>query len=248
MRFDILTLFPNMFLSYLQESILKRAIEQGHIVIQFWNIRDFAKDKHKTVDDYPFGGGSGMVMKPEPIAAALDEVESRHGRGRRVLLTPRGRLLAQNEVREFASCPHLTLICGRYEGVDERVSGLVEDEISIGDYVLSGGELPAMVLLETVSRWLPGVLGAEEGSANDSFSRSLLEYPQYTRPREFRGARVPEELIEGHHRNIEIWRRRESLLRTARIRPDLLENAPLTGEDVAFLAEQGYVIPSRRKG
>ncbi|MBI2060897.1 MAG: tRNA (guanosine(37)-N1)-methyltransferase TrmD [Nitrospirae bacterium] len=249
MRFDILTLFPGMFESYLRESILKRAQDGGKIEIGIWNIRDYSTDKHHTTDDSPFGGGAGMVLKPEPIADALEAVRRNTGAGRTILLSPRGCLFTQEIARRLASNSHLILLCGRYEGVDERVStSLVDEEISIGDYVLSGGELAALVVLESVARLLPGVLGAADGPLHDSFTEGLLEHPQYTRPREFGGHSVPDVLLDGDHKKIEAWRRQQSLIATARTRPDLLPHAHLTDEDVAFLREQGYEVLPRKKG
>lgn len=248
-RFTLLSLFPGMFESYLAESMLKRAGDRGLILIDRVNIRDFARDKHRVVDDTPFGGGGGMVLKPEPVAEAIERVRAGRGPAHVVLLTPRGRLFKQEDARRLSSHEHLVLVCGRYEGVDERISrNWVDEELSIGDYVLCGGELPAMVVMESVARWIPGVLGAEDGVRNDSFSRGLLEHPQYTRPREFRGEKVPDVLLEGDHAKIEAWRRKESLLRTARVRPDLIEPSRLEEGDVAFLREQGYEIKLRGKG
>ena len=230
MRIDVLTLFPEMFSGPLQASILGRAIEGGLVEVILHNIRDYAEDKHHIVDDYPFGGGPGMVMKPEPLFAAVEAVASLDAaKGHVVLLTPQGRLLTQSIGDELSRQERLILVCGHYEGVDERVrEHLVDDEISIGDYVLSGGELPAMVLIDVVVRRLPGVLGSEESLAEESHDKGLLEYPQYTRPAEFRGWEVPDVLLSGHHAQIAAWRRRQSVLRTARRRPHLLEGVGLT--------------------
>jgi tRNA (guanine37-N1)-methyltransferase len=237
MRIDILTIFPGMFRGPFEESIVKRAVEKGLVDIHLHDIRQWATDPHHTVDNYPFGGGPGMVMKPEPLFAAVEAVlEQASERGPIVLLTPQGRLFRQEAAREFAREQRLILICGHYEGVDARVhEHLATDEISIGDYVLSGGELPAMVVADAVVREIPGVLGAADASAEESFARGLLEYPQYTRPADFRGLAVPEVLLSGNHREVARWRRRESLLRTGRRRPDLLAQADLTEEERRWL-------------
>jgi tRNA (guanine37-N1)-methyltransferase len=229
MRIDVLTLFPEMFEGPLRASIIGRAVENGLVEIVLHNIRDYATDKHHVVDDYPFGGGPGMVMKPEPIFAAVEAIAAMHrAKGHVILLTPQGRLLTQSIGDELARRERLLLVCGHYEGVDERVrEHLVEDEISIGDYVLSGGELPAMVLMDVVVRRLPGALGSEASLSEESHAQGLLEYPQYTRPAEFRGWRVPEVLLSGHHAQIAAWRRRQSIIRTARRRPDLFERVSL---------------------
>jgi len=238
MRFDILTLFPEMFSSPFQESILAKAIEKGLIEVRTINIRDFALDKHRIVDDAPYGGGQGMVMKVEPIARAIEQVKSEDPSVRTIYLTPEGKPLNQEIVRELSSRSHLILLCGRYEGVDERVRELfVDEEISIGDYVLTGGELAAMVLIDAVSRLLPGVLGSDRSAEEDSFFDSLLEYPQYTRPASFRGHGVPEALLSGNHQAISLWRRREALRRTQMRRPDLLSQASLSEEDKRILEE-----------
>jgi len=237
MRIDILTIFPAMFRGPFDESIVKRAVEKGLLDIHIHDIRQWAGDRHRTVDDYPHGGGPGMVMKPEPLFAAVEEVLLRASeRGPIVLLTPQGRLFRQEVAAELSRAQRLVLLCGHYEGVDARVhEHLATDEISIGDYVLSGGELPAMVVVDAVVRQIPGALGAADASAEESFAEGLLEYPQYTRPAEFRGLAVPEVLLSGNHREIARWRRRESLLRTARRRPDLLALAELTDEERRWL-------------
>ncbi len=238
MRFDILTLFPEMFSSPFQVSVLAKAIEKGRIQIRAINLRDFAQDRHRTVDDTPYGGGQGMVMKVEPIARAIEEVKAEDPSTRVIYLTPQGELLNQEKVRELTSHGHLLLVCGRYEGVDERVRELfIDEEISIGDYVLTGGEFAAMVLIDAVARLLPGVLGSARSAEDDTFSYSLLEYPQYTRPPSFRGHRVPEVLLSGDHQAISLWRRREALRRTWLRRPDLLSKASLSEEDRRFLKE-----------
>jgi tRNA (guanine37-N1)-methyltransferase len=230
MRIDVLTLFPEMFEGPLKASILGRAIESGLVEVVLHNIRDYAEDRHHVVDDYPFGGGPGMVMKPEPLFAAVESVAAMdQAKAHVVLLTPQGRLLNQAVGDELAEHERLILVCGHYEGVDERVrEHLVDDEISIGDYVLSGGELPAMVVIDVVARRLPGALGSEASLEEESHTQGLLEYPQYTRPAEFRGWQVPEVLLSGHHAQVAAWRRRQSVLRTALRRPDLLDKASLT--------------------
>jgi tRNA (guanine37-N1)-methyltransferase len=238
MKFDILTLFPNMFSSPLRESILGKAIEKGLIQIRTVNIRDFTSDKHQVVDDTPYGGGQGMVMKVEPIARAIESVKSQNPSARTVYLTPQGKPLHQDLARRLSTQPHLILLCGRYEGVDERVrESLVDEEISIGDYVLTGGELAAMVVIDAVSRFIPGVLGSDRSAEEDSFYNSLLEYPQYTRPPNFRGHCVPEVLLSGNHSAISLWRRKEALRQTSLRRPDLLAKAELTEEDKKLLEE-----------
>ena len=231
MRVDILTLFPGMFVGPFDESMLKRACEAGLLQLNLVDIRDFATDRHRTVDDTPYGGGPGMVMKPGPIFAAVEAVRSADSRV--ILLSPQGRLFEQAMAIELSTLPHLVLICGHYEGVDERVrEHLVDEELSIGDYVLTGGELAAMVVVDAVGRLLPGVLGAGESTVEESHSSGLLEYPQYTRPAEFRGWRVPDILLSGNHAEIARWRRRRALERTRERRPDLLRS-----EHLAELAE-----------
>jgi len=237
MRIDILTIFPGMFRGPFEESIVKRAVEKGLVQILLHDIRDYASDKHRTVDDYTFGGGQGMLMKPEPLFAAVDDVQSQAPeRGPVVLLTPQGRLFDQEVAVELTRQERLIVICGHYEGVDARVhEHLATDEISIGDYVLSGGELAAMVVVDAVVRQIPGALGSPLSSADDSFAQGLLEHPQYTRPAEFRGMSVPEVLLSGNHGEIARWRRQQSLLRTARRRPDLLARIELTEEEKQWL-------------
>ncbi len=238
MRFDILTLFPEMFSSPLRESILGRAIAKGLIQIRTINIRDYASDKHQIVDDTPYGGGQGMVMKVEPIAGVIEWAKSQNPSARTIYLTPQGKPFNQEMALGLSSQSHLILLCGRYEGVDERVRELfVDEEISIGDYVLTGGELAAMVVVDAVSRFLPGVLGSDRSAEEDSFSNSLLEYPQYTRPFNFRGSLVPEILISGNHSAISLWRRKEALRRTWARRPDLLAKSNLSSEDKKMLEE-----------
>ncbi len=223
MQFDIFTLFPEMFSAYLDESILKRAQESGILQVRLHNIRDYAADRHHTTDDVPYGGGGGMVMKPEPIFAAVESVLGAPPACPVVLLTPQGRTFTQKVAGELSGLPHLALLCGRYEGVDERVRQyLVTDEISLGDFVLTGGELPALAVIDAVTRLLPGVLGDPDGAQNDSHASGLLEYPHYTRPPEFRGWPVPEVLRSGNHAEIEKWRKGQALKRTAERRPDML--------------------------
>src|SRR5712691_1815410 len=226
MHFDIFTLFPGMFQGPFTESILKRAQERGLLSIALHNIRDATTDKHHVVDDYPYGGGAGMVMKPEPIFTA---VESVYKGGPIILLTPQGRLFNQQIARTLAQEPRVTLVCGHYEGFDERVrEHLATDEISIGDYVLTGGELAAIVVVDATSRLIPGVLGGEESAQEESHSGTLLEYPHYTRPPEFRGWRVPDILLSGNHAEIARWRCKESIRRTRERRPDLFEKVELS--------------------
>ena len=232
MKFDILTLFPEMF-EPIKQSIIGRATEKNIIDINLVNIRDFSKDKHKKVDDTPYGGGAGMLIKPDVVYDCYNSVKSNNAKV--VYLSPQGKTLNQAKVEELAKEEHLILICGHYEGIDQRViDKIVDEEISIGDYVLTGGELPAMVLIDSVSRYIDGVL-AEESTSDESFSNGLLEYPQYTRPEIFEGIEVPEVLKSGHHQNIEKWRREQSLKKTFEKRPDLLEKANLTEEDRKFI-------------
>lgn len=245
MIFDILTLFPGMFEAPLRESILGKAIERGIVRVRLHNIRDYAVDRHQMTDDRPFGGGEGMVMKPEPIVRALDGLQREGPAPWVVLLCPRGRLFTQEIAWTMSRLTRIVLICGRYEGVDERVADhYTHDGISLGDYVLTGGELPAMVLVDAVTRLIPGVLGNETSASSESFTEPLLEYPQYTRPRDFRGHRVPDVLLSGHHEVIQRWRRGQSLLRTKLRRPDLFARLQLTTEDGKLLreAEEEYFL------
>ena len=238
MKFDVLTLFPEMLTAYLQQGVLGRAIKRGLVDVNLINIRDFAKGTHKTTDDRPYGGGEGMVMKPGPIYRALKSVDRVDGRSPVILLSPQGKLFDQSIAWEMSGWDQLILVCGRYEGVDERIKLTCSDmELSIGDYILSGGELGAMVIVDAVSRLIPGVLGGERSNLEDSFEDGLLEYPQYTRPRVFQDKEVPEILLSGNHEKIRVWRREESLKRTLEKRPDLLKQAKLTPEDKAILAE-----------
>ena len=231
MRIHILTLFPNMLSGPFSESIIKRAVDRGLVEIVICNIRDYTSDRHHVVDDYTYGGGQGMVLKPEPISAAVESIKN-ESEVPVILLTPQGRLFNQMVAEELARYSEMILICGHYEGVDERVrEHLATDEVSIGDYVLSGGELAAMVIVDAVVRQLPGALGAEEAVREDSHSSGLLEYPQYTRPRVFQGWEVPQVLLSGNHAEIARWRREQSIIRTLRRRPDLLERADLSREE-----------------
>lgn len=239
MEIEILTLFPEMF-APLKASIVGRARQEGLITVRLWNIRDYALDRHHTVDDTPYGGGPGMVMKPEPLYRALEAAKESSATpvDSVILMSPQGQPFSHETAERLAALRRIVLICGHYEGVDERVRTLMAtEEISIGDFVLTGGELPAMVVVDAVARLVPGVLGSEHGAADDSFATGLLEFPQYTRPREFLGAEVPEVLLSGHHEEIRRWRRKEALRRTLERRPDLLERARLTEEDHRLLAE-----------
>jgi tRNA (guanine37-N1)-methyltransferase len=235
-RFDILSVFPDMFASVFACSLLKKAQEKGLVDIKVHDIRRYATDRHRMTDDAPFGGGGGMVMKVEPIDRALQAVAPDRDETLVVLLTPQGETFSQAIAEQLAQQRRIVLICGHYEGVDERVRiCLVDREISIGDYVLTGGELPAMIVVDAVARLVPGVLGNADSAATDSFSMGLLEYPQYTRPAEYRGWQAPDVLISGHHAEIEKWRRRESLRRTLARRPDLLERVDLSADDLAMM-------------
>ncbi len=231
-RFDVLSIFPEMFFSPLNFSLLKKAQEKSLINICLHDIRNWTIDKHKMTDDAPYGGGCGMVMKVEPVERAIAEIKGRQSDSRVILMTPQGETFNQRIAEDLASEKNIIIICGRYEGVDERIrTHLVDREISIGDFVLTGGELSALVLIDAVSRLVPGVLGNAESSSSESFSNGLLEYPQYTRPADYKGFRVPEVLVSGNHAQIELWRKRESLRRTYKRRPDLLEKAELSAED-----------------
>jgi len=231
LRIDILTIFPEMFSGVFGASMLGRAQENGLIELHVHNIRDYTDNKHKKTDDYPFGGGAGMVMMAQPIFDCVDAVLEGQP-ARRILLSPRGKTLDQRMARELAGEKRLLLLCGHYEGVDERVMSIVDEEISIGDYVLTGGELPAMVLVDCLSRFIPGVLGSEESAEDESFADGLLEYPQYTRPADFRGMKVPEILLNGHHAKIQQWRNEQARLKTALNRPDLLTERDGDGETI----------------
>ena len=249
MQFEVFTLLPEVFPPYLESSILQRARQRGLLEVHIHNIRDYTHDRHHTTDDTPYGGGGGMVMKPEPVFEAIESVlgispapgEPTAAAGARqgipvILLTPQGRVFTQRVAEELARHERIALLCGRYEGVDERIrEHLVTDEISVGDYVLTGGELPALILIDALSRLLPGVLGDPTGAEDDSHSMGLLEYPHYTRPPEFRGWKVPEVLLSGDHGKIEKWRREQALLRTFNKRPDMLEKAELSEKEKKFV-------------
>ncbi|KPK43881.1 MAG: tRNA (guanine-N1)-methyltransferase [Nitrospira bacterium SM23_35] len=239
MKCDILTIFPDIFHAYLGEGILRRAIQNGFIQVDIHHLREYTADKHRTVDDYPYGGGSGMVMKPEPFFSALEAICPDRSQRRVLMLSPAGRKFDQHLAEELSrETRRLVFLCGRYEAVDERVRiALTDDEISIGDYVLTGGELPALVIIDAVARLVPGVLGDEHSAEIESFSWGILDYPHYTRPPEFRGLAVPEILLSGNHKDILRWRRKQALLRTLRQRPELLEKAPLSEEDLGLMRE-----------
>jgi tRNA (guanine37-N1)-methyltransferase len=244
MRFDVFTLLPEVFPQYLDSSILLRARTRGLLQVEVHNIRDFTHDRHHTTDDIPYGGGGGMVMKPEPVYEAVESVLGLAKGGPPpcpiILLTPQGLLFQQADAHELSAKDRMAVICGRYEGFDERIRTLATHEISIGDFVLTGGELAALILIDAVARLLPGALGDPGGAEDDSHAVGLLEYPHYTRPAEFRGQRVPDVLLSGDHAQIATWRRRQSLLRTFERRPDLLSKANLSGEDAAYVSELGF--------
>ncbi|WMM26721.1 tRNA (guanosine(37)-N1)-methyltransferase TrmD [Tissierella sp. MB52-C2] len=241
MKIDILTLFPEFFSPLLNWSIIGRAYEENKVEINSINIRDFSKNKHKKVDDYPFGGGSGMVMKPEPIFDAINSVQKYNSRT--IYLSPQGKRFDQKLANELAKEEHLILLCGHYEGIDNRIiDNYVDEEVSIGDFVLTGGEIPAMILIDAIVRLLPGVLRSDESYMDESHYKGLLEYPQYTRPREFNGHLVPEVLLSGNHQKIEQWRKEESLKSTFIKRPDLLDNKTLTEEEKVILSKIKKVL------
>jgi tRNA (guanine37-N1)-methyltransferase len=239
MHIDVLTLFPEMLEGMLNSSIMKRAVQQQYFTYQLINFREFSTNKHKKVDDYPYGGGAGMILTPQPIFDAVEHAKKeRTSKPRVILMCPQGEPYTQQKAEELANEEHLIIICGHYEGYDERIrEHLVTDEISIGDYVLTSGEIGAMVVIDSVVRLLPGVLGNEVSSKEDSFSTGLLEHPHYTRPADFRGMKVPQILLEGHHAKIDRWRMKESLRRTLKRRPDLLEKVQLTEEQHVMLDE-----------
>jgi tRNA (guanine37-N1)-methyltransferase len=233
-RFDVVTLFPELLEVPLRTSIIGRAAEAGIIEFGLHDLREHGIGRHRSVDDYPYGGGAGMVMRPEPLFAAIEPLKKAGAHV--ILLDPAGQRLSDPLARQLAALPHLALVCGRYEGIDERARALVDREVSIGDYVLTGGELPALVLIDSVARLVPGVI-QPESHEGDSFASGLLEHPQYTRPEEFRGMRVPDVLLSGHHREVDRWRRREALRRTFERRPDLLDDAVLSDADRAMLRD-----------
>ena len=244
MRFDILTIFPELFPAFLVHGMINRARDKGLMDVLIHDLREYTTDRHRSVDDVPYGGGAGMVMKIEPIHRAMRAISPGEGSQKRVLLSPQGKVLNDKMARALAKEHSLMLICGRYEGVDERVRAhLVDEEISIGDYVLTGGEIPAMVLMETVVRFIPGVLGSDDSLTEESFSQDWLEYPQYTRPEEYQGWEVPEVLLSGHHKKIKEWRKKQALLRTAKQRPDLIDWTQLSQQECAWLARKGMCIP-----
>ncbi len=235
MRIDLLTLFPEFFRSPLSQSMLQRAQDQGAVNFKVINLRDYTSDPHHVVDDRPFGGGPGMVMKIEPLVKAIRAARQEDPEVRIILLSPQGQVFTQERARELAGLQHLMLICGHYEGVDDRIKYYIDGMLSIGDYILTGGEIPALAVVDAVTRLLPGVLGGEGAVEEESFQTGLLEYPHYTRPRDFEGREVPQVLLEGNHQVISQWRRRQALRRTLQRRPDLLAKAPLTAEDKKLL-------------
>ncbi len=238
MTFFILTIFPNIIESYINESIIKRAIQKGLLQIKIMNIRDFAEDKHAQVDDYPYGGGAGMVMKPEPIYYAFDFINADGIKRHSILLSPQGKVHSQEKAEEILNKKKdIILLCGRYEGIDERIMYLIDEEISVGDYILTGGELPALIIIDSVVRLIPGVLGDERSKEEESFSSGLLDYPQYTRPADFNEMNVPDVLISGNHQKIKRWRRKEAFRKTLIKKPYMISKANLTEEDNKILKE-----------
>lgn len=251
MKIDIVTIFPEMVEAALAPGVIGRARLAGLLDIAVHNLRDYTIDKHRVVDDVPFGGGPGMVLKPEPMFLAVDAIREKRGTpGAVVLTSPAGKPFTQRDARRLALLEHVVVLCGRYEGIDDRVrEHVATEEVSIGDYVLSGGELPALVIVDAVSRLVPGVVGDDQSVEEDSFTRGLLDYPHYTRPAEYRGHRVPEVLTSGHHGEIRKWRRREALRRTAQRRPELLATAELEGDERQVLQQEGgLVVPPQNKG
>lgn len=234
-RFDILTLFPDMFKGLVEDSIIKRAIEKKLIEVNLIDFRDFSTNKHHTVDDYSYGGGAGMLISVEPVHLAMKTIPNLDS-AKKLLMSPSGKTLTQNKVQELAKEEHIVMVCGHYEGIDARILNFIDEEISIGDYVLMGGEVPAMAILEAVSRLVPGVI-SEDSPVNESFSDSLLEHPQYTRPQTYEGYDVPDVLLSGHHANIKKWQRQKALEKTLRVRPDLLKTANLNLQDYKYLWE-----------
>ena len=249
MKFDIVTIFPRTIDAGLAEGVVSRGIASGVIDLQVHDLREFTVDRHRTVDDVPYGGGPGMVMKPEPLVKAVEKIRATRGAPDAVIVTsPQGRAFTQREAERLAGLGHVALLCGRYEGMDERVLSLVgAEELSIGDYVLSGGELPALIVVDAVSRLVPGVVGDGQSVAEDSFSRGLLDYPHYTRPSEFGGLKVPDVLLSGHHAEVRRWRKKEALARTLARRPELLADAALDEEERALLAELKASETSKRE-
>ena len=242
MLFDILTIFPELFTSQFQDGILRRAIGGGKITVNLHNIRDYATDKHKMTDDRPFGGGEGMVMKPEPLMSAMEDIQDQGQPGHVILMSPRGNVYTQKTAERLAGYSRLIIVCGRYEGVDERVARCcIDEEISIGDYILTGGEIAAMVIVDSVTRLIPGVLGSEDSAKNDTFSRGLLKHPQYTRPRIYRGMEVPEILLSGDHGEIEQYRFLESVRETLARRPELLKKIQFTAGEKKLLRSSGLM-------
>lgn len=237
MQFHIITIFPEWFTSPLSTGLLQKAQDKAILSFRVHNLRDYAPGKHRSTDDTPYGGGWGMVMTPEPLVNAIEAVSVPLNNPRRIFLSPQGRPLSQAKTAELAACEALVLVCGRYEGVDERVLAFVDEEISIGDYIVSGGEVAAFVVIDAVARLIPGVVGRKESTEDESFSTGLLEYPQYTRPEEFHGLSVPDVLLSGHHADITRWRRRQSLIRTRTRRPDLLKKADLSPEERRWLTQ-----------
>jgi tRNA (guanine37-N1)-methyltransferase len=239
MKFDIVTIFPRMVEAGLAEGVISRGVERGLLDIKVHDLREYTVDRHRSVDDVPYGGGPGMVMKPEPLARAVEDIRARRGDPDTVvLLSPQGRRFTQGEAARMSALRHVALLCGRYEGMDERIRTLVAtEELSIGDYVLSGGELPALVIVDAISRLVPGVVGDTRSVEEDSFSRGLLDYPHYTRPSEFSGAKVPEVLMSGHHEQVRRWRKKTAIQRTLERRPELLDTAAMDDEERALLDE-----------
>ncbi len=237
MLFEVITLFPGIFTSPLNESILKRAKESGLIKVKVHNLRDFTFDRHRTVDDCPYGGGAGMVMKPDPIVEAIEKIKGAQKETKVILMTPQGEKFNQNWAIKLARHHRLIFVCGRYEGIDERVKYFVDEELSVGDYILTGGELAALVVIDAVSRLIPGVLGDLDSAEKDTFFNNLLKYPQYTRPQVFRGLETPDILLSGNHQKISDWRRKKSLKKTYEKRPDLLEEASLSEEDKKIIED-----------
>ena len=243
MRFDVVTIFPDLLASPLQEGIISRAVNSGKVIINCHNLRDYTVDKHNTTDDRPFGGGEGMVMKPEPIVASLRDIEAQKPGGRIILMSPQGRKYTQAIAHELAEYDHLILLCGRYEGVDERIHRhYIHEEISIGDYVLTGGELAAMVLIDSITRLLPGVLGCDGSAAHDAFSRGMLKHPQFTRPRDFESHVIPDILLSGDHAAVERWRFVEAVKNTLLKRPSLLREISFSREEMRLLHKNGVDI------